>query len=386
MYRLIRFKATNLCGFLSGLNKKTVDIDLTPVYDKDVIAVLGENGSGKSTFLSMIHPVHTPSDKRTKFIAEGKEGSIIREYINNDGSRIVTKAIYTPKKDGHTAKLYFKVVSQDGEETELNPSGNVSSYNELLYTYMGVNKDYVAFASYNDLVRGIVDMTDTERKLNVASLIPNTRRFETAYNIINDKYRDLRATIRNISQKIAQLSDKDELEARVVRLADAVAASRNERDRALKKASKLEGQIKAMTGGKSADELMKQNQKQYDKVLEVYSGMMTDVRELKDLVYDLGNFDSKDLKELITFANTLCEKIPDLEIKYAKTVAEDEQYRTSSASYQKQINELENDLTELQASLFSLRTQDIDELKQINGISDENIKSGNYLVISYYND
>ncbi|MFQ9933887.1 MAG: LysM peptidoglycan-binding domain-containing protein [Lachnospiraceae bacterium] len=28
----------------------------------------------------------------------------------------------------------------------------------------------------------------------------------------------------------------------------------------------------------------------------------------------------------------------------------------------------------------------IDELKQINGISDENIKSGNYLVISYYND
>ena len=70
MYRLIRFKATNLCGFLSGLNKKTVDIDLTPVYDKDVIAVLGENGSGKSTFLSLIHPVHTPSDKRTKFIAE----------------------------------------------------------------------------------------------------------------------------------------------------------------------------------------------------------------------------------------------------------------------------------------------------------------------------
>ena len=378
MYRLIRFKATNLCGFLSGLNKKTVDIDLTPVYDKDVIAVLGENGSGKSTFLSMIHPVHTPSDKRTKFIAEGKEGSIIREYINNDGSRIVTKAIYTPKKDGHTAKLYFKVVSQDGEETELNPSGNVSSYNELLYTYMGVNKDYVAFASYNDLVRGIVDMTDTERKLNVASLIPNTRRFETAYNIINDKYRDLRTTIRNISQKIAQLSDKDELEARVVRLADAVAASRNERDRALKKASKLEGQLKAMTGGKSADELMKQNQKQYDKVLEVYSGMMTDVRELKDLVYDLGNFDSKDLKELITFANTLCEKIPDLEIKYAKTVAEDEQYRASSASYQKQINELENDLTELQASLFSLRTQDVDELKQIRSELQSRIKRLEY--------
>lgn len=378
MYRLLRFKATNLCGFLSGLNKKTVDIDLTPVYDKDVIAVLGENGSGKSTFLSLIHPVHTPSDKRTKFIAEGKEGSIIREYVNVDGSRIVTKAIYTPKKDGHTAKLYFNVISPDGEENELNPSGNVSSYNELLYTYMGVNKDYVSFASYNDLVRGIVDMTDTERKLNVSSLIPNTSRFETAYNIINDKYRDLRTTIRNISQKIAQLSDKDELEARVVRLADAVAASRRERDRALKKAAKLEGQLKAMTGGKSADELSKQSKKKYDKVLEIYSSMMADIRTLKNLVYDLGKFDSKDLSELIRFANKLCEKIPDLEVKYAKAIAEDEQYRASSASYQKQINELENDLTELQASLFSLRTQDVDDLKQVRSDLQSRIKRMEY--------
>ena len=378
MYRLIRFKATNLCGFLSGLNKKTVDIDLTPVYDKDVIAVLGENGSGKSTFLSLIHPVHTPSDKRTKFIAEGKEGSIIREYVNVDGSRIVTKAIYTPKKDGHTAKLYFKVINPDGEENELNPSGNVSSYNELLYTYMGVNKDYVSFASYNDLVRGIVDMTDTERKLNVSSLIPNTSRFETAYNIINDKYRDLRTTIRNISQKIAQLSDKDELEARVVRLADAVAASRRERDRALKKAAKLEGQLKAMTGGKSADELSKQSKKTYDKVLEIYSSMMADIKTLKNLVYDLGKFDSKDLSELIRFANKLCEKIPDLEVKYAKAIAEDEQYRSSSASYQKQINELENDLTELQASLFSLRTQDVDDLKQVRSDLQSRIKRMEY--------
>ena len=378
MYRLIRFKATNLCGFLSGLNKKTVDIDLTPVYDKDVIAVLGENGSGKSTFLSLIHPVHTPSDKRTKFIAEGKEGSIIREYVNVDGSRIVTKAIYTPKTDGHTAKLYFKVINPDGEENELNPSGNVSSYNELLYTYMGVNKDYVSFASYNDLVRGIVDMTDTERKLNVSSLIPNTSRFETAYNIINDKYRDLRTTIRNISQKIAQLSDKDELEARVVRLADAVAASRRERDRALKKAAKLEGQLKAMTGGKSADELSRQSKKKYDKVLEIYSSMMADIKTLKNLVYDLGKFDSKDLSELIRFANKLCEKIPDLEVKYAKAIAEDEQYRSSSASYQKQINELENDLTELQASLFSLRTQDADDLKQVRSDLQSRIKRMEY--------
>lgn len=365
MYRLIRFKAKNLCGFWSGLGRKTVDIDLTPVYDKDVIAVLGENGTGKSTFLSMIHPVHIPSDKRTKFIVEGKEGEIVREYLSEDGTRIITRAIYTPKKDGHTAKLYFGVKKDGEDEIEMNPSGNVTSYNELLYTYMGVNKDFVSFASYNDLVRGIVDMTDTERKLNVASLIPNTKRFETAYNIINDKYKELRTIIRNISSKISQLSDKDELEARVKRLADALYDTRTERDKALKKSAKLEGQIKEMTRGKSLSELEKSCRQSYSALYEMHAVLRASVDELKDIISSFKRVDTNNIDELIKLADELCEDIPRMEVKYAKTVAEEEQYRSKSEQYRKTIDELNNEIVELQATLFSLRTQDVEDLKKI---------------------
>ncbi len=378
MYRLIRFKATNLCGFVSGLGKKTVDIDLSGVYNKDVVAVLGENGTGKSTFLSMIHPLHTPSDKRTKFIVEGKEGSITREYLGEDMTRIVTKALYTPKKDGHTAKLYFTVIKEGEDPIELNPSGNVTSYNEILYTYMGVNKDYVAFASYNDLVRGIVDMTDTERKLNVSSLIPNTKRFETTYNIINDKYRDLRNTIRNISSKITQLASKDELEERVKRLADGLSEARAERDKALKKSSKLEGQLKAITGGKSADELTRDSRSQYNEMLATYSSMMGAVNELKDLVLELGKYSSENLSDLLDVGDKLCDKIPALEVKYAKTVAEKELYETKRKNFVSQKNELETRLDELQASLFSLRTQDVKELQDIKAELEHKLKSMAY--------
>ena len=188
MYRLVRFQATNCIGFMSGLGKKTLTINLSDMADKNILVVCGDNASGKSTFLSLIHPLHTPSDGRTKFIIPGKEGSLIRSYKGDDGTFLISKCIYMPRPDGtHLAKCYLAMQkSGEDEAIELNPNGNVTSYNSLLMTYFGITKDYVNFASYSDAVAGIVSMTDGERKANVSSLIPNTGRFELAYNTIND--------------------------------------------------------------------------------------------------------------------------------------------------------------------------------------------------------
>src|SRR5699024_8131883 len=98
MYKLVYFKATNIIGFMSGLSRKTVEIDLSKFQDKDLIIIFGDNASGKSTFLSLIHPWHLPTDGRTKFVIPGKEGTILRTYISEDNIRISTKCIYSPKK------------------------------------------------------------------------------------------------------------------------------------------------------------------------------------------------------------------------------------------------------------------------------------------------
>ena len=52
MYKLVRFQATNCIGFMSGLGKKTLTIDLSDMEDKNILVVCGDNASGKSTFLS----------------------------------------------------------------------------------------------------------------------------------------------------------------------------------------------------------------------------------------------------------------------------------------------------------------------------------------------
>ena len=68
MYKLTKFTATNLIGFQSGLGKKKVTIDLSDFIDKSVLVVVGGNATGKSTFLSLVHPSPYPTNGKRKFV------------------------------------------------------------------------------------------------------------------------------------------------------------------------------------------------------------------------------------------------------------------------------------------------------------------------------
>ena len=258
MYRLVRYKATNLIGFMSGLGKKTVEIDLSDFMDKDIVCIIGDNASGKSTFLSTVHPWHIPINGKPKFIIPGKEGVIIREYIGDDGTTMISKCIYHPKKDnsGHNASCYLEMTRPGEDPIELNPNGNVGSYQALLYTHFGINKDYLSFAAYTTEVANIVKMTDMERKNSVGTLVPNTKRYEVAYDIINDKYKNLRNLTRNLAQKILSLRDEDSLEADFKRITEELQRFTEDREERIRKLSKMEGRLKELTGGDDIDDMI----------------------------------------------------------------------------------------------------------------------------------
>lgn len=364
MYRLVRFEATNIAGFKSGLGKKTFKLDLTKLLDKDIIVILGDNATGKSTFLSFIHPMHTPSDKKQRFVVEGKEGKIVREYIGDDGTSVITKAIYTPKKDeGHTSKLYFTLV-KDEKETELNPNGNVASYYTLVDTYFGVNKEYIQFASYNDVVKGIVKMTDSERKLSVSSLVPNTRRFETAYNIINDKYRDLNNTLRNLSQKIVHLGDEDALKRDLKRYDKEIQENKEERDRLAKKASVLEGRIRELSHGKSVKEMTEEYNFANDQLIALTSRMI----QLKKAIYQCcDRLYRKTITEdnLMEVADHQIGRIGHLEVMLRTTQDQIENETEERNRIRVSIAKIENQLNEYEATIFSLQSQSIEDLEAL---------------------
>lgn len=376
MYRLVAFEATNISGFKSGLGKKTFRLDLRKLLSKDIIVILGNNATGKSTFLSLVHPTHTPSDKKQRFVIEGKEGLIIHEYLGDDGTEIITKAIYTPKGDSHTAKLYFKLIRGD-VETELNPNGNVSSYYALIDTYFGVNKEYIQFASYNDVVKGIVKMTDTERKLSVSTLIPNTSRFETAYSIINEKYRDLNNTLRNLSQKIIHLGNEDALTRDLKRHDKDIKSYNKRREELVKEIASCEGQIKEMTGGKSIKELKADYQYANNRLIGLTASMVQQLREIRNYCDLLAPEKITD-DNMLNIASRIIRGQARLDSKIKACISSDRENQEALSTVRSRISKVENQLDEYEASIFSLQCQSPEEMESVRAGLEFRLQSMEY--------
>jgi hypothetical protein len=352
---------------MSGLGRKTFELDLSKYDDKNIFVVIGNNASGKSTFLSLIHPTHIPSDGRTKFVIPGKEGSLIRIYKGDDGTILVSKCIYTPKHDesGHNAKCFLSIQRiGDDEPVELNPNGNVTSYTSLLLTYFGITKDYVNFASYSDAVSGIVSMTDSERKNNVSSLVPNTGRFELAYNTINDKYKELRNLMRNVAQKIMSIRDEDSLDADLKRITRELNEALDKQDEYIQKLGKAEGRIRELSHGND----IKQMAREYNDMVMSIATMDSRLADIKNRLYRLYDKLNLDIDPDNPVSFIGVEKLNSYISKYERKIGTTEgNIRTSSERLSKirsEINRTENEIGEAESVLFSIQTQDVAELEK----------------------
>lgn len=370
MYKLTYFKAKNVIGFLSGMGMKTFELDLHDFKGKDIIVIFGDNASGKSTFLSLVHPWHLPSDGRSKFILPGKEGTLIREYESDDGTVITTKCVYSPKgsdSDQHSAKCFFAITKpSDDEPVELNPTGNVTSYQALLYTYFGINKEFLNFSTYNNAVAGIISMTDGERKNSVSSLVPNMGRFEVAYATVNEKYKELRNLIRNVSQKILQLRDEESLKADLKRISKEVDSYVYQREDQIKRAAKIDGRLKELTKGGNSDDMVAKYNDELVRLQSVNSSLEYYQQKLYRLYDALGiEFDYDHIPSEVSSPQRLSNKILNYARKVATTEAELSNFSERQKAFKEQLADVENQLMELETTMYSIQTTDLESLLRI---------------------
>ena len=370
MYKLIYFKATNIIGFMSGLSRKTVEIDLTKFQDKDLIIIFGDNASGKSTFLSLIHPWHLPTDGRNKFVIPGKEGTILRTYLSEDGVRISTKCVYSPKRggdadSGHTTKCYFSISRPGKDEAEeLNPTGNVTSYQALLYTYFGLNKEFISFATYNNNVATIVKQTDSERKNSMDTMVPNTAKYEVSYRIVNDRYKELRTLIRSVSEKILSLRDQDSLEADMFRVNKELELYRKQWREASDKLAKAEGRLKELTKGSDPDDMIDQ----YNKMVREIQSCDHRIRDIKaELapIYDRLGIDMEENGIGFHSTDEIQKRVMKYERLTAKTDAVLHNYQDQLNRQRDQLYKVENELMEMRTAIDSIDIRDMDELLRL---------------------
>lgn len=268
----------NFIGIYNGLGKKELVIDLTDLLNKDIIIILGENGTGKSTLTSVLHPLPGTTDKRNKFIREGKEGLKIIEYIRSDGVTYICKVVYTPSKTGHNSKGYIKRIKND-DEVELNPNGNISSYKELLFEELGVSDAILKLANQNDVCKGHVDMTSTERKINMSSFLPEDI-YSHYFSIVDKIYREMKTRINVLVEALGKMNDEDIIEVELEKVTNEINSLVDKRDKTIGKIKEYETRINMIEKDgdldKKESKLYKEI-KSFDKELEKIRNTMADI-------------------------------------------------------------------------------------------------------------
>lgn len=287
--KLTEITLENFIGIYAGLGKKKLKLDLRKLINKDIIIILGDNGTGKSTLTSVLHPLPGTTDKRNKFIREGKDGLKIVKYEKGNIS-YECKVVYTPSKTGHNSKAYMKKTI-DGKTTELNPNGNVTSYKELLLSELGVSDAVLKLSSQNDVCKGHVDMTSTERKLNMSTFLPEDI-YSQHYAVVDKTYKELKARINILVDSIGKMHDDEFLNEKIEQVTKEINELVAKRDKCIGKIKEYETRISIIEEddiekrenslNKEIKNYTKEIESIGDRISEVYKRSLSNVIDAED--------------------------------------------------------------------------------------------------------
>lgn len=279
------FKLTNFAGIKYGINNKVLELTDIP---SGIIMLTGQNGCGKSTTL---HTLHVFSDDKTFLIKkedesfEPAEKELIVEHNDNE-YRILHQYSRTGSKKSF--------IQKNGEE--LNGAGNVTTFENVIFEEFGMENNTVSNSVIGVSEINFIDLTSSERKKQISTLLPNISEYEKLYKTSNDSLNGAKKQIQMLSQLIANSGGIENIESKIEEINSKV-------NPILEDIDKLNSDLVSQKENKAAKEAL------YNKSIEEESALKVEV----------GNETSRAAKavELIsTFANP--PKETDLSVLYSK--------------------------------------------------------------------
>ena len=150
-------------------------------WDNSIISIVGANGSGKSFLLSSVHP-YGNSDRYNKAYPVIPEKPGYKKIVYDvDGVLYETIHEYVPHKNTHKCKSYLNRIIDNNTE-ELNPTGNVEIYKDLIYKYLKFNSDIFDIGFISFKANGITG-TPTNRRNVLESTVDMSLLNKMKYNV-----------------------------------------------------------------------------------------------------------------------------------------------------------------------------------------------------------
>lgn len=196
--KILKMILENFSNINTALESTKIELDFSKSVN-NVILLIGPNGSGKTSILSLLTPFATLGNLDVRdgndLILEGEKG--YKEiHIKNHSDIYIIKHYYTPSKTSHSVKSY---IEKNG--MELNINGNVSSFKEIVKEELYVELDYLKLIRIGNNVKSLIDLTGTERKNYMSKIMSDIDLWLIFYKKVNNDLRQLKDMIaRNISK------------------------------------------------------------------------------------------------------------------------------------------------------------------------------------------
>lgn len=214
MWSLDYILLKNFAGIYVGTGLKEIEIDMSKRKSK-ICLLIGKNGSGKTSLLSALQPkaYNGKLDVRNNIdnIIHKKDGYKELRYTNHSTDTVyIIKHFYKyNKKKGRTIKSFMtKIVN--GDEIELNPNGNVTSFNEVLEMEFNVNDNYLELIRLGNNVVNLINKKPSERKKYISEILSNLDSYIQYHKVVTQKYRDVKSLLKNITMKLERLKYDNE--------------------------------------------------------------------------------------------------------------------------------------------------------------------------------
>lgn len=337
--RLLDIKLGNYNGIKSGTGLDELYIDLRNCRN-NVLLIRGKNGGGKSTLLQAMSPF---PDNNNSFI-EGKNAYKELTYLLDN---IIYHIVFTHNLSNNgkrnPPKAFIQKITENGP-LELNPTGNITQYKEIIEMEFGLDPNFILLSSLSNDSRGIVDDTPAERMKYVMIGISDLDVYNNMNKKLSKKESTYKSLVNNLTAKIDNIGNYQNLSSNLNSINNRL--------------STIESNIEILRNKISDTNSMIKVHDPDGSIQELYNSTLSDLNILTNSKYNfenkinsiinnnciyITNNDLQDIdhqyKNFTDIVNTIRQKIEDKQ-KYINSaiIKRDEEYQT----LQLKINRLDS--------------------------------------------
>lgn len=204
--KIVQMVLRNFASIYAGMGKTELSINFShSIYP--ITLIVGKNGSGKTSILSNMHPFPyvESGDVRNKqdLIIQGKDGYKFLDIIDGDNEYYI-HIYYILKNDKRITKCY---IAKNGRE--LNQSGAVRTYYEILKTEFGIEPSLLRIIRLGPNVADIISMNASERKDFISGFLQDIYVYEKMYETAKDESIYLRNQLKALTINYDKLESID---------------------------------------------------------------------------------------------------------------------------------------------------------------------------------